>query len=67
MGSLEAFIHYENLILFKKQLADPRLSEAQRQQLLRLLAEEEAKAFEDEKGRLDGRSPAAARKQDDRV
>ena len=41
--SLDAFVHYENLILFKKQLADPRVDDAQRQQLLRLLAEEEAK------------------------
>lgn len=42
MGSLEAFVHYENLILFKKQLADPRTSDEQRQLLLRLLAKEEA-------------------------
>ena len=54
MGSLEAFIHHENLILFKKQLADPRISDAQRQQLLRLLMKEEAKDFHDDKGRSDG-------------
>ncbi|WP_441237605.1 hypothetical protein [Bradyrhizobium sp. 930_D9_N1_4] len=47
MGPLEAFIHYENLILFKKQLAAPETSDERRQLLLRLLAEEEAK------GRLD--------------
>ncbi|OKO85994.1 hypothetical protein [Bradyrhizobium sp. AS23.2] len=43
MGSLEAFIHYENLTLFKKQLAAPQISDERRQMLLRLLAEEEAK------------------------
>jgi hypothetical protein len=43
MESLEAFIHYQNLILFKRHLADPRMSDARRQMLLRLLAEEEAK------------------------
>jgi hypothetical protein len=51
MGSLEAFIHYENLILFKRQLADPRTSDQQRQMLLRLLEEEEAR------GRLDRTIP----------
>jgi hypothetical protein len=30
MGSLAAFIHYENLILCKKVLADARISDAQR-------------------------------------
>ena len=43
MISLEAFIHYENLILFKKQLAAPQISDERRHMLLRLLAEEEAK------------------------
>jgi hypothetical protein len=55
MGSLETFIHYENLILFKKQLADPRTSAEQRKLLLRLSANEEAKEFSDEKGRADSR------------
>jgi hypothetical protein len=41
MGSLEKFIHDENLILFKKQLADARTTDAQRRQLLRLSTEEE--------------------------
>ena len=45
MRSLDAFVHYENLILFKKQLAYPRIDDTQRQQLLRLIAEEEAKDF----------------------
>jgi hypothetical protein len=48
MGSLEAFVHHENLILFKRQLADPRTPDGQRQMLLRLLAEEEAKQFPDQ-------------------
>jgi hypothetical protein len=47
MGSLEAFIHYENLILFKKQLAAPQTSDEQKQLLLRLLAEEEARGNPD--------------------
>ena len=42
MGSLDAYIHYENLILLKKQLADPRTTDMQRQMLLKLLTEEEA-------------------------
>ena len=45
MRSLDAFIHHENLILFKKQLADSRIDDTQRRQLLRLLAQEEAKEF----------------------
>ena len=44
MRSLDAFIHHENLILFKKQLADPRIDDTRRQQLLRLLAQEDAKS-----------------------
>jgi hypothetical protein len=55
MGSLEAFIHRENLLLFKKQLADPRLADAQRRLLLRLLTEEEARDVSDEEGRSAGR------------
>jgi hypothetical protein len=45
MRSLDAFIHYENMILFKKQLADPRINDTRRRQLLRLLAEEQAQDF----------------------
>jgi hypothetical protein len=45
MGSLEAFVHNQNLIFLKKQLADPRKSAEQRQQLLRLLAKEQANHF----------------------
>ena len=39
---MEKFIHRENLALFKKRLAEPR-SDAEREVLLKLLAEEEAK------------------------
>jgi hypothetical protein len=39
---MEAFIHRENLALFKKRLAEAR-SDAEREVLLKLLAEEEAK------------------------
>jgi hypothetical protein len=45
MSSLDGFVHHENLILFKKQLANPWIDKTQRQQLLRLLAEEKAKDF----------------------
>jgi hypothetical protein len=41
----DAFVHYENL-LFRKQLANPWFDDMQRQQLLKLLAEEEAKEFQ---------------------
>lgn len=39
---MEKFIHGENLALFRKRLAEPH-GEAERQVLLKLLAEEEAK------------------------
>jgi hypothetical protein len=39
---MEKFIHRENLALFKKRLAEPR-GESERQVLLKLLADEEAK------------------------
>jgi hypothetical protein len=41
--TVESFIHRENIKLFKKQLEAPT-NEAQRKMLLRLLAEEKAKA-----------------------
>ncbi|MGY4567158.1 hypothetical protein [Bradyrhizobium sp. USDA 3256] len=40
---MERFVHDENLALFRKRLADPRLTAAEREILLRLLADEEAK------------------------
>jgi hypothetical protein len=61
MISLEAFIHYENLVLFKKQLADPGTSDEQRHLLLRLLAKEEANEF-----RFEHRSLALRRRQCER-
>jgi hypothetical protein len=43
MGSMEAFIHNENLIIFKRRLADPSITDEQRQMLTRLLALEQAR------------------------
>ena len=39
---MEKYIHQENLVLFKKRLAEAR-SESEREVLLKLLAEEEAR------------------------
>ena len=41
---MERFIHRQNLALFRKRLAEP-CDDAQRQLLLKLLAEEEAKSL----------------------
>jgi hypothetical protein len=38
MGSMEEFIHYEKLIIFKRQLADPSITDERRRMLARLLA-----------------------------
>jgi hypothetical protein len=38
--SLDMFVHQENLALFKKRLADPETTDAERELLLKLLAEE---------------------------
>ena len=43
MGSMEEFIHYENLIIFKRRLADPNITDEQRQMITRLLALEQAR------------------------
>ena len=43
MGSMEAFIRRENLIIFKKYLADPEITSERRQMILRLLAREKGK------------------------
>jgi hypothetical protein len=48
---MEEFIHTENLALFKKRLAESR-SDAEREVLLKLMAEEEAKALPSKNGRL---------------
>ena len=45
MGSMEEFIHYEKLIIFKRQLANPSITDERRRMLARLLALEEAKCF----------------------
>ena len=43
MTSMEAFIHYENLIILKRRLADPSISDEQRQMLTRLVALEQTR------------------------
>jgi hypothetical protein len=45
MQSLEAFIHDENLSLFRRLLADPNVGQSQREIIERLLAEEQAKGI----------------------
>ena len=45
MGSMEEFIHYANLIIAKRRLADPSITDEQRRTLAGLLALEEAKRF----------------------
>ena len=47
MGSMEEFIRYEKLIIFKRQLADPSITDERRRMLARLLALEEAKRFQE--------------------
>jgi hypothetical protein len=48
---MEEFIHRENLALFKKHLTEPH-SEAEREVLLKLLADEQAKEPPQKKGVL---------------
>jgi hypothetical protein len=43
MGSMEEFIRYANLIIVKRQLADPSITDEQRRMFAGLLALEEAK------------------------
>ena len=62
MGSMEEFIHFENLIIFKRRLADPSITDEQRQTLTRLLALEQAKDVPEKEGALgapDGHSGSA--------
>ena len=40
---MEKFIQRENIALFKKRLDDPDITEAEREVILKLLAEEESK------------------------
>jgi len=46
---MEEFIHRENLIIFKRRLAEAK-NDAQRQMLLKLLAKEEAKGGRSQPG-----------------
>ena len=48
---MEKYIHLQNLILFKKRLAEPH-NEAEREVLLKLLADEEAKEPQPKRGVL---------------
>jgi hypothetical protein len=43
MLTLDVFIRQENILLYKKLLADPKTSDGQRDVIGKLLAEEEAK------------------------
>ena len=43
MTSMEEFIRYETLIIFKRRLADPNLTDKQRQMLAGLLAQAQAR------------------------
>jgi hypothetical protein len=43
MWIMDTFIHRQNLALFRRRLADPTLTEAQRKVIIVLLAEEQAK------------------------
>ena len=45
MGSMEAYIHRESLIIFKRRLADPNITDERRQMLTRLLALEQARGI----------------------
>jgi len=62
MESMEAFIHYERLIIFKRRLADPSITDEQRQMLTRLLALEQARDVSEKEDALaapDGHSESA--------
>ena len=48
MGSMEEFIHYVNLIIAKRQLADPSITDEQRQMFTRLLTLEQARDVPEE-------------------
>lgn len=50
MGSMEEFIHYANLIISRRRLADPSITDEERRMLARLLALEEAKRFQEKDG-----------------
>ena len=52
MGSMEAFIHHENLLIFKKQLADPNITDERREMLTRLLTQEQARDVHEKRDSL---------------
>jgi len=54
MGSMEEFIHTEKLTIFKRRLADPTITDEQRQMLTRLLALEQARDVPETEDALGG-------------
>ncbi|HVX79183.1 MAG TPA: hypothetical protein VHB49_23860 [Bradyrhizobium sp.] len=40
---MEKFVHFQNLALYRKKLADPKIGDVERNTLEKLLAEEEAR------------------------
>ena len=46
MLTLDAFIHQENISLYKKLLADPKITGGERDVIGKMLAEEEAKLLD---------------------
>jgi hypothetical protein len=54
MGSMEEFIHSEKLSIFKRRLADPTITNEQRQMLTRLLAAEQAQDISETKDAVGG-------------
>jgi hypothetical protein len=47
MTPMEEFIHYENLIIFKRRLADPNITDKQRRMLTALLTRAQASGSTD--------------------
>lgn len=63
---MDKFIHRENVALFRRRLDDPALSYGQREAILRLLREEEARGHQPtpSRGRAPDADPTTSRKQE---
>jgi len=62
MGAMEEFIHCEKLTIFKRRLADPNITDEQRQLLTEFLALEQARDVREKEDALaapDGHSESA--------
>jgi hypothetical protein len=62
MGAMEEFIHCEKLTIFKRRLADPNITDEQRQLLTGFLALEQARDVREKEDALaapDGHSESA--------